>query len=33
MCHISIKQPGDTDWTAPWGEFDAYMDGASEAEA
>jgi quercetin dioxygenase-like cupin family protein len=29
MCHISIKQPGDTDWDAPWGNFDSYMDGAS----
>jgi quercetin dioxygenase-like cupin family protein len=33
MCHVSIKQPGETDWTAPWGDFDAYMDGASEPPA
>ena len=29
MCHISIKQPSETDWTSPWGNFDTYMEGAS----
>lgn len=29
MCHISIKQPCETDWTAPWGDWDTYMEGAS----
>jgi quercetin dioxygenase-like cupin family protein len=28
MCHISIKQPGETDWTSPWGEWERYMEGA-----
>ena len=28
MCHISIKQPGDTDWTSEWRDFDTYMEGA-----
>lgn len=28
MCHISIKQPGETDWTSPWGNWDEYMEGA-----
>jgi len=28
LCHVSIKQPGETDWTVPWGDFDAYMAGA-----
>lgn len=29
MCHISIKQPGQTDWSLPWGEWESYMEGAS----
>ena len=29
MCHISIKQPGETDWSAEWRDFDTYMEGAS----
>jgi quercetin dioxygenase-like cupin family protein len=29
MCHISIKQPGETDWTPEWRDFDTYMEGAS----
>lgn len=29
MCHISIKQPAETDWTAPWRDFDTYMEGAA----
>ena len=29
MCHVSIKQPGETDWTSPWGNWESYMDGAS----
>ncbi len=28
MCHISIKQPAETDWTSPWQDFDTYMEGA-----
>jgi len=28
MCHLSIKPPGDTDWTAPWRDWETYMDGA-----
>jgi quercetin dioxygenase-like cupin family protein len=28
LCHISIKQPAETDWTSPWGNWDSYMDGA-----
>jgi uncharacterized cupin superfamily protein len=28
MCHISIKQPGDTDWTVDRKDFDTYMEGA-----
>jgi quercetin dioxygenase-like cupin family protein len=28
MCHISIKQPGETDWSSPWGDWDRYMEGA-----
>jgi quercetin dioxygenase-like cupin family protein len=29
MCHISIKQPGDTDWSSEWRDFDTYAEGAS----
>jgi len=29
MCHISIKQPGETDWSSPWGNFETYMEGAA----
>jgi quercetin dioxygenase-like cupin family protein len=29
MCHISIKQAGETDWSSPWGDWDTYMEGAS----
>ena len=28
MCHVSIKQPGETDWSSPWGDWDEYMEGA-----
>jgi len=28
MCHISIKQPGQTDWTSEWRDFDTYAEGA-----
>jgi quercetin dioxygenase-like cupin family protein len=28
MCHISIKQPGETDWTSEWRDFDTYAEGA-----
>jgi quercetin dioxygenase-like cupin family protein len=28
MCHVSIKQPGQTDWTSPWADWDGYMEGA-----
>ena len=28
MCHLSIKPPGDTDWTAPWRDWDTYTEGA-----
>ena len=28
MCHVSIKQPGDTDWTVERKDFDTYMEGA-----
>ena len=28
MCHVSIKQPGETDWTADWKDWDTYMEGA-----
>lgn len=28
MCHVSIKQPCETDWTSPWGNWDTYMEGA-----
>jgi quercetin dioxygenase-like cupin family protein len=31
MCHISIKQPAETDWSSPWKNFDTYMDGATDA--
>lgn len=30
MCHVSIKQPGETDWTSPWGDWDSYMEGVAE---
>jgi quercetin dioxygenase-like cupin family protein len=30
MCHVSIKQPGETDWSSPWGDWDSYMEGATE---
>jgi quercetin dioxygenase-like cupin family protein len=29
MCHVSIKQPGETDWTSEWRDFDTYMEGAT----
>jgi len=29
MCHISIKQPSETDWTSEWKDWDTYMEGAS----
>jgi quercetin dioxygenase-like cupin family protein len=29
MCHISIKQPGKTDWDVDWRDFDTYMEGTS----
>jgi quercetin dioxygenase-like cupin family protein len=29
MCHISIKQPGETDWSSEWRDFDTYMEGAA----
>jgi quercetin dioxygenase-like cupin family protein len=29
MCHISIKQPGETDWSSEWRDFDTYMEGAT----
>jgi quercetin dioxygenase-like cupin family protein len=29
MCHISIKQPGETDWTSEWKDWETYMEGAS----
>lgn len=28
MCHISIKQPGDTDWGSEWRDWETYMEGA-----
>jgi quercetin dioxygenase-like cupin family protein len=28
LCHLSIKQPGQTDWTAPWRDWETYMEGA-----
>ena len=28
MCHLSIKPPGQTDWTAPWRDWETYMEGA-----
>jgi quercetin dioxygenase-like cupin family protein len=28
MCHISIKQPGETDWTSEWKDWETYMEGA-----
>jgi hypothetical protein len=28
MCHISIKQPGETDWSLEWRDFDTYTEGA-----
>jgi quercetin dioxygenase-like cupin family protein len=28
MCHVSIKQPGETDWSSPWGDWESYMEGA-----
>lgn len=28
LCHLSIKPPGQTDWTAPWNDWDTYMEGA-----
>ena len=28
MCHLSIKQPGETDWSSEWRDFDTYMEGA-----
>jgi len=28
MCHISIKQPGQTDWSSEWRDFDTYAEGA-----
>lgn len=28
MCHVSIKQPGETDWTSEWRDFDTYTEGA-----
>ena len=28
MSHISIKQPGQTDWTSPWQDWDTYMERA-----
>jgi quercetin dioxygenase-like cupin family protein len=28
MCHVSIKQPGETDWDAPWKNWETYMEGA-----
>jgi quercetin dioxygenase-like cupin family protein len=29
MCHISIKQPCETDWSSPWGDWGSYMEGAA----
>ena len=28
MCHLSIKPPGVTDWSAPWKDWETYMEGA-----
>ena len=28
MCHLSIKPPGETDWDAPWRDWDTYTEGA-----
>ena len=28
MCHLSIKPPGQTDWTAPWKDWKTYAEGA-----
>ena len=28
MCHLSIKPPGQTDWTAPWKDWETYLEGA-----
>ena len=28
MCHLSIKPPGETDWSAPWRDWESYMEGA-----
>lgn len=28
MCHISIKPKGPTDWSAPFGDWESYMEGA-----
>lgn len=28
MCHLSIKPPGETDWDAPWRDWETYMEGA-----
>ena len=28
MCHLSIKPPGETDWTAPWRDWETYTEGA-----
>ncbi|MCC6224572.1 MAG: cupin domain-containing protein [Thermoleophilia bacterium] len=29
MCHVSIKQRAETDWTVPWRDFDTYTEGAA----
>jgi len=29
MCHVSIKQPGETDWSSPWNDWDDYMAGSA----
>jgi quercetin dioxygenase-like cupin family protein len=28
LCHLSIKPPGQTDWSSPWRDWDTYMKGA-----
>lgn len=27
MCHVSIKQPCETDWSSDWGDWETYMEG------